>query len=230
MRDERKREMLNDERGSKDNSSSIHHSSFSVQRLAFIPSLARVFCAVELPLEVRARAADHIARLRDAVQGVRASWEQEEKLHITLKFLGEVAPNRLQGLSDAASHAALSTQPFILALEGAGAFPTRGLPRILWLGINDSSGQLATLQSRLEEKCELFGFAREERPFRPHLTIARIRAPQAARKLAQLHQEVGFEAIDFPVKELVLMRSELGPGGSSYTEISRHRLKTEVSE
>ncbi|MDT5061056.1 MAG: 2,3-cyclic 3-phosphodiesterase [Acidobacteriota bacterium] len=216
--------MRDEEKKKRSRSAFIPHPS------SLIPSLARVFCAVELPLEVRARAAEHIARLRDAVQGVRASWEREEKLHITLKFLGEIAPNRLQALSDAASHAALSTQPFILSLEGAGAFPTRGLPRILWLSINDSSGQLTKLQSNLEEECEHVGFAREERPFRPHLTIARIRAPQAARKLAQLHQEIGFEAIDFPVKELVLMRSELGPGGSSYTEISRHRLKKEVSE
>jgi 2'-5' RNA ligase len=185
----------------------------------------RIFCAVELPSEVRARATDHIARLRDAVQGVRVSWERADKLHITLKFLGEIAPNRLQALSDAASRAAQGTQPFILALEGAGAFPPRGLPRILWLGINDSSGWLAQLQSGLEEECERIGFAREGRPFSPHLTIARIRAPQAARKMARLHQEMGFEAIRFPVHELVVMRSESGPGGSSYTEISRHGLK-----
>ena len=205
-------------------------SSFIPQPSALIPSLVRVFCAVELPVEVRTRAADHIARLRDAVQGVRASWERAEKLHITLKFLGEIAPTRLQALSDAASLAAQNTQPFTLALEGAGAFPTRGLPRILWLGINDSSGTLAMLHSHLEEECERAGFAREERPFRPHVSIARIRAPQAARQLARLHQEIGFEAIDFRVTELVVMQSDLGTGGSRYTEISRHRFKIEASE
>src|SRR2546430_13703032 len=103
-------------------------SSFIPQPSALIPSLVRVFCAVELPFEVRTRAADHIARLRDAVQGVRASWERAEKLHITLKFLGEIAPKRLQALSDAASLAAQRMQPFTLALEGAGAVSTRRLP------------------------------------------------------------------------------------------------------
>ena len=192
-------------------------------------SLVRVFCAVELPAEVRLRAVEHINSLQDAVQGARVSWERADKLHITLKFLGEIAPNRLQTLSDAATRAALSTQPFTLALEGAGSFPTRGLPRILWLGINDASGSLTQLQSNLEEECERLGFAPEERPFRPHLTIARIRAPQAARKLAQVHQEFGFEAMLFPANELVVMRSELGPVGSSYTAISRHGFEIEAN-
>lgn len=193
------------------------------------PPLARVFCAVELPSKVRARAVEHITRLRDAVPYARASWERMEKLHITLKFLGEIASNQIETLSDAASRAVQSTRPFILALEGAGAFPPRGVPRILWLGINDSSGSLSELQNHLEEECERAGFAREERPFHPHLTIARIRTPRAARQLAQLHQELGFEVIDFSVTELVLMQSELAASGSRYTEISRHRFKTEIS-
>jgi 2'-5' RNA ligase len=217
--------MRDKEKKNRSRSSIIPPPSALIPSSSLIPSLVRVFCAVELPSEVRARAAEHIARLRDAVQGARVSWEREEKLHITLKFLGEIAPNRIEALSDAASRAAQRPQPFILALERAGAFPPRGLPRVLWLGISDSSGWLAQLQSGLEDECERIGFAREERPFSPHLTIARIRAPQAARKLARLHQEMGFEAIEFPVKELVVLRSELGPEGSSYMEISRHGLK-----
>jgi 2'-5' RNA ligase len=198
---------------------------------ALIPHpFVRAFCAVELPSEVRARAVEHMTRLRDAVPYARAGWERVEKLHVTLKFLGEVASNQIEALSDAASRAIQKTRPFILALEGAGAFPPRGVPRILWLGINDSSGALSELQKHLEEECERAGFAREERPFHPHLTIARIRTPRAARQLAQLHQESGFEAIEFSVTELVVMQSELATGGSRYTEISRHSFKTEVSE
>ena len=190
----------------------------------------RVFCAVELPSEVRARAVEQMTRLREAVPYAHAGWERMEKLHITLKFLGEIAPNQTAALSDAALRAVQKTRPFILALEGAGAFPPRGVPRILWLGINDSSGALSQLQRHLEEECESAGFAREERPFRPHLTIARIRTPRAARQLARLHQESGFEAIEFSVTELLVMQSELAAGGSRYTEISRHSFKTGVSD
>jgi 2'-5' RNA ligase len=182
----------------------------------------RVFCAVELPPEVRERAASHGALMREQFPGVRAGWPRAENLHLTLKFIGEIAPARVEELSQAAERAVKATQPFNLEIEGAGAFPTRGSPRVLWLGINDSSGNLARLQARLEDECAASGFKREERPFRPHLTLARIRAPQGSRELAKAHQEIGFTGIDFPVMELVVMRSELGAGGSRYTTVSHH--------
>jgi 2'-5' RNA ligase len=184
----------------------------------------RVFCAVELPGEVRARVAEAIARLRNSAPRVRASWERTEKLHLTLKFLGEIAPERIEALANAAQRAARLSHPFSLKLEGAGAFPPRGLPRVLWLGITDTSGALARLQESLEDECAAEGFAREERAFRPHLTLARIRAPQGTRELAELHQENDFEPVEFPVSELVVLRSDLAPGGSRYTEISRHEF------
>ena len=219
----RREDAATQERGEKNRPAVPPHLPVSASSL-------RVFCAIELPAEVRARAADRIARLREAVPEVRASWERTEKLHITLKFLGEIDSERVEALSVAASRATQNTRSFTLAIEGAGAFPPRGNPRILWLGINDSSGSLACLQSRLEEECATTGFAREERAFHPHLTLARIRAPQGARKLASVHQKTGFAAMEFAVADLIVMRSELGPGGSRYTEISRHRFKTAVSK
>jgi len=188
-------------------------------------SKLRVFCAIELPADVRARAAEHIAHLRERAPDVRASWERAEKMHITLKFLGEIESSRVTDLRSAAERAAGNVAPFDLSIEGAGAFPPRGLPRVLWLGVVDSSGRLAELHQSLEDECAREAFAREEKRFHPHLTLARIRAPQGARELARLHQEKGFEAAGFAVKELIVLRSELGPRGSSYTEISRHPLK-----
>lgn len=189
-------------------------------------SSLRVFCALELPAEVRQHAANHSARLRTLAPDVRASWDRVEKLHITLKFIGEISRERVVALSDAASRAALHSTPFILALSGRGAFPARGNPRVLWLGIEDSAGALINLHSRLEEECAIAGFSREERSFHPHLTLARIRAPRGARELAELHRQTDFERIEFSVADLVVMRSQLGPGGSRYTEISRHGLNS----
>jgi RNA 2',3'-cyclic 3'-phosphodiesterase len=184
----------------------------------------RIFCAIELPSEVRARAAEHIATLRHSEPRVRASWERIEKLHVTLKFLGEIEQGRVEALTRAAIRATTSAQGFDISIEGAGAFPARGLPRVLWLGVVDPSGGLARLQSRFEDECAIEGFAREERPFHPHLTIARLRTPEGARRLAELHQQAGFEAARFAAVELTLVRSELGPGGSRYRAISHHRL------
>ena len=187
-------------------------------------TLWRTFCAVELPDGVKSRVAEHIKRLRDEFPRVRASWEKPEKLHVTLKFLGEIEPSRAEDLSGAAGRAAARVGPFELTLAGAGAFPPQGPPRVLWLGIEDASGRLAGLQSSLEGECAAAGFSREPRPFNPHLTVARLRSPQGARELADAHREASFEPQSFTVSELVVMRSELGPGGSRYTPLSHHRL------
>ena len=188
------------------------------------PERWRIFCAVELPEAVRSSAAAHIARLRESAPDVRAGWDKPEKLHITLKFLGEIETARLEALERAARRAASRVAPFSIAAEEAGTFPPRGQPRVLWLGIRDESENLSSLQRGLEDECALEGFPREPRAFRPHLTLARLRAPAGARPLADLHRQTGFSSDPFTVAEFVVMRSELGRGGSRYTAISRHTL------
>jgi 2'-5' RNA ligase len=111
-----------------------------------------------------------------------------------------------------------------LSIEGAGAFPPRGNPRVLWLGVIDPSGGLALLVRRLEDECAREGFPRAERPFHPHLTIARLRMPEGARRLAETHKETGFEAASLTVAAITVVRSEVGPGGSRYSTISNHQL------
>ena len=186
----------------------------------------RVFCAIELPPEVRACATSHAARLREQFPEVRASWPRAENIHLTLKFMGEIARARVEELSQAAERAVKDTQPFNLEIEGTGVFPPRGHTRVLWLGVNDFSGNLTRLHAHLEDECAASGFKREERPFRPHLTLARVRAPHGSRELAKAHQETAFEGIEFSVTELVVMRSELGAGVSRYTMVSRHSFTT----
>lgn len=185
----------------------------------------RVFCAVELPEAVREAAAAHASRLRRDFPEARASWARPAGLHVTLKFLGEVGAARVVELSRAAGAAAEGLAPFGLTVEGAGTFPPRGAARVLWLGVRDESGGLARLQRRLEEGCEAVGFPREGRAFRPHLTLARLRAPtKDAAGLSEAHRRAAFGPHPFRVSELIVVRSELGPGGSRYTPLSRHAL------
>lgn len=195
----------------------------------------RIFCAVELPEDVRARVAAHIARLRAAAADLplKISWERAEKLHLTLKFLGEIEAERIESLQHAAERAAGSVEKFEARLQDGGAFPARGNPRVLWLGLQDETDAIARLQERLEAECARENFPREARPFHPHITIARIRVPAAApaRHLAKLHSEMKFEPpASFNVNDLVVMRSELGAGGSRYTPLSRHELKAEAGD
>ncbi|HEX5707510.1 MAG TPA: RNA 2',3'-cyclic phosphodiesterase, partial [Pyrinomonadaceae bacterium] len=113
-------------------------------------------------------------------------------------------------------------------IEGTGLFPPRGAPRVLWLGVKDDSGGLARLHQRLEDECEATGFPRETRAFNPHLTIARLRNPEGVRPLASLHTTTEFTSRPFDVREFVLMRSQLGPGGSRYTALSHHPLNSNL--
>ena len=185
----------------------------------------RVFIAIELPPSVRKKLKEHSEHLRESVPDARASWSREENLHLTLKFLGETPVSQIETLSQAAKRAASKAIPFELIVTGAGVFPPRGQPRVLWIGIEDTSGQLGKLQQALEDECDKEGFAREPRPFHPHLTIARLRRPQGSRQLAALHEEMGFEAETVRASALAVVRSELRSEGSRHTVISRHEFQ-----
>jgi 2'-5' RNA ligase len=184
----------------------------------------RVFCAVELPEEVGAAVAAHAGRLRRDFPDARASWARPEGLHITLKFIGEVEAARVESLSRAATAAVEGFKPFRLSIEESGTFPPRGAARVLWLGVKDESGRLSQLQRRLEQECEAAGFPREPRAFKPHLTVARLRTPKDAQALSEAHRRAPFGPFHFDVTELLVIRSQLGPGGSRYTPLSRHAL------
>ena len=182
----------------------------------------RVFCAVELPRKVREAAAAHALRLRRDFPDARASWARPEGLHITLKFIGEVEMPHVRALSRAAAAAATGVRHFCLTIDETGAFPPRGAARVLWLGVKDESGQLSQLRRRLERECQAAGFPREERAFKPHLTVARLRTPKDAHDLSEAHRRTPFGPHRFQVSELLVIRSELGPDGSRYTPLSRH--------
>lgn len=184
----------------------------------------RVFCAIELSDGVRRRVIQHIARLKEAVPEALASWSRDANLHLTIKFLGEIPPISVQNLSAAASRAVEGLAPFRIRLEQTGVFPRHGPPRVLWIGINDLEGTLGELHARLEDECEKEGFQREQRPFHPHLTLARLRKPQHARTLASAHEGVEFEPVEIIVSDLLLIRSEMRREGSEYSIISRNRL------
>jgi 2'-5' RNA ligase len=189
------------------------------------PDHWRLFIAIELPPSVRKRLKDHIDRLRSALPDGRASWSREENLHLTLKFLGETPVPRVEALSQATKRVASEAHPCELIVRGCGAFPPRGQPRVLWVGIEDLSGQLGKLQQTLEDECAQADFAREQRPFHPHLTIARLRKPHGSRQLAALHEEIGFEAETVGASALAVVRSELRSEGSRHTVISRHEFQ-----
>jgi 2'-5' RNA ligase len=193
---------------------------------------SRLFYAVAPPDDARERAAARAAALRaDFASRLKVGWERAAKLHVTLKFFGDVAADRAGRLSRAAERAASRHAPFSLALEGCGVFPSRSRPRALWLGLTGGGDRLAALRRDLEDECAREAFARESRPFHPHVTLARLRSADAdARRLASLHLEMGFAPVEFTVKEFFLMRSELGAHGSVYDALERYELGAGVGD
>ncbi|MDX6406457.1 MAG: 2,3-cyclic 3-phosphodiesterase [Blastocatellia bacterium] len=184
----------------------------------------RLFIALELPSALRSRVKGHIDHLRQAVPDARASWAREENLHLTLKFLGDTAVEKVDALSQAIQHTANQLSPFEVIIAGGGVFPSHGQPRVLWLGIEDLTNSLSTLSRSLEDECAKAGFLREPRAYHPHLTVARLRQPHGARRLAEVHREVGFDPVPVNVREVCLIRSELRSEGSLYTVIARHEF------
>jgi RNA 2',3'-cyclic 3'-phosphodiesterase len=184
----------------------------------------RIFIAIELPEFIREKLIRHSMKLRELAPGAQASWSRPENVHLTLKFIGEVEQTRAAQLSEATERAAEKCTSFRVGVAGCGAFPPRGAPRVLWIGLNDPQGKLAKLHAELEHECGRVGFAKEIRAFHPHLTLARLRKPDHAKALAAAHQEMQFEGEEFKASEVLVVRSELSSAGSKYTTLSRHSL------
>jgi RNA 2',3'-cyclic 3'-phosphodiesterase len=210
-------------------SQNLRSSRSACRQNVCAPSGWRVFCAIEPPEEVCARASDHVRRLRHEFPDVNASWNRDGKFHLTLKFLGEIPKARVENLSLAAGRAVEGLSSFNLAVEKTGAFPDDGPPRVLWIGVSDPSRRLNELYESLEEECARESFPKDARPFHPHLTLARLRPPHGARALASAHKELPFDPMEMIVSELLVIRSELGSKGSKYCEISRHVLGAQAS-
>lgn len=180
----------------------------------------RLFIAVDISDEARAAAALYVNKLTSRFRDVPAKWERPEKLHITLKFLGSTEEGKLDGVIDIVETSAQNTGPFEIEIAGTSSFPSPKSPRLLWLGVNEPSGTLKDLAERIDRHCAKFGFEKEKRVFKPHLTIARIRDPRTAADLGIAHDAGGFGPIKFDCDELILYESELGRAGSVYSKLA----------
>ncbi|HEX5042832.1 MAG TPA: RNA 2',3'-cyclic phosphodiesterase [Candidatus Polarisedimenticolaceae bacterium] len=180
----------------------------------------RLFLAVELPGALRRALAEVQESLRRSEEGWR--WVRPEGLHVTLRFLGEVAQERVPALSPLWRAAAAAAAEPEVEVGGLGTFPPRGRPRVLWVGLRDrSGGNLAALAAALEEAARGAGFTPEQRAFAPHLTLARAASGAAPRRPGT---EVGTLGA-FPAGELTLFRSVPGRGGAVYTALERYPLR-----
>ncbi|HEY0050052.1 MAG TPA: RNA 2',3'-cyclic phosphodiesterase [Pyrinomonadaceae bacterium] len=184
--------------------------------------MKRIFAAIDISEQARRKAFEYIESLRRRFPELRVGWDKYEKLHLTLKFLGDTSDERLAKLEKAVEKAAREVSSFKLRLADTGVFPNQRKARVLWLGVKDEKANLRKLNEALENECEREGFTRENRDFKAHLTIARLREPEKSKALVEAHLREQFEAVEFEVSEIVIYQSELSPRGSRYTVVSKH--------
>jgi 2'-5' RNA ligase len=183
----------------------------------------RSFIAINLDDSLRSEIASVTAGLRSGNWDVK--WVSPANLHITLKFLGEIPEDALQGIRDTLLSVAPHHESFAFKLKGVGIFPDKKRPRVIWIDILEPE-RLIKLQEEVENSLISIGFKREDRPFSPHLTIGRIKS--SAGKESLLRAVETLKDRDFGnigVNKVSLMKSDLKPGGAQYTTIAEFSLK-----
>lgn len=181
--------------------------------------MIRSFIAIDLPDAARGR----LRSLADELKSSEAAvgWVRPEGIHLTLKFLGNVEPELIERIKPVLFEIASQSRPFSLQPFGCGAFPAIGQPRVVWVGLRGDSEPLLRLRNAVEAAMVSFGFRPEDRPFKPHLTLGRVRGRQRIKSLQQiLLARRDFTAEPFDVAELVLYKSELRPDGARYTPLA----------
>lgn len=178
----------------------------------------RAFVAIDLPESIRAVLRRRQAAFRSA--SPEARWARPEGIHLTLKFLGEISEAKLREVCDGLRHLG-PFETFTIGLRGFGFFPDARRPRVFWAGV-EAPARLSRLAERVEEAMQKVGFDREERAFRPHLTLARFKEPRAQPALQALLDQPGEEELGkFEASEFFLFESKLSPQGAEYRKVER---------
>ena len=185
----------------------------------------RLFTAIELPAEM-------LFRLERLVSALRSEaiikWSPLDNLHITTKFIGEWPEARLEEL-DAALSSAPSRPVFEVEIRNLGWFPNERSPRILWAGVHGSDA-LEQLARDTEECLRPLGIPKEDRPFSPHLTLARIKNPVPLQRLRRKVQEMQPASLgSFPVSRFILYHSEPGSNASIYHKLREYQFESAMA-
>ncbi len=179
----------------------------------------RLFVAVDVPSSLKDAIEDEVVgTLRDRVPGAR--WTRPEGRHLTLKFLGNVADERVAVIAVAVEAASGRHQGFTASFSEIGGFPNLRRPRVLWIGLGEGAEPMAALAAEIEGELAPLGFEPEGRPFSGHLTLARFPRP----RVVEL-SEVVAPAGRFDVDDVVLFESKLHPKGARYLAVDRFRLR-----
>jgi 2'-5' RNA ligase len=183
----------------------------------------RLFIAADLHPEVRGRLRAIQEELRPVPLPVR--WVRPEGIHLTFKFLGEVPPAGRGAIETALKSAADGgPRPFALEAAGVGTFPETGPPRVIWIGVRGSVEEAAKARRGIDAALEEIGYPPEQRDFRPHLTLGRVKGPGRGDWKGFLAGFAEAPAGGFEVRTIVLFESRLDSGGATYLPLAAFPL------
>ncbi len=182
----------------------------------------RLFIAIEIPPEIKSQIAKVISQLQSAEADIR--WGRPEKLHITLKFLGETREEVLPQIVLLLEGVAGNTSPFTIRYSGLGCFPTMHEPRVVWVGVDDIADRLRPLVASIEAEMTSIGLEKEVKEFHPHVTIGRMKNRKNISTLLRTMQSITLESQPTSITEIVLIKSELKPNGSVYGLVKAFEL------
>ncbi len=186
--------------------------------------MIRTFVAVDLPPGVRGQLAGFMEKLKGSQAQV--TWVKADRIHLTLKFLGNVSEDLIPAVSQALDRAGEAMEPFTVTAGGCGAFPSMKNMRVVWVGIESGFERLQRLQRMVEDVLSGLGFETEARPFKAHLTLGRVKGRTRLGRLQEaLVAQKGFRTEAFDVSEIVLYKSDLRPEGPRYTPLHRSPLQ-----
>ena len=172
------------------------------------------------------------AETRDAVtitfaipDALRTAYAFRPGQHLTLKFFGDISKEDIKNISDAVQKRVIAEQKLNLKIEKLGVFPDTRRPRVLWCAVGGEAEQLINLQKKLDDDFAVIGFPAEDRSFKAHLTLARIKDPRDITGMNEaLNQYDSFRAGEFIADKLFLFQSNLSPQGAVYTKLAEFNL------
>jgi len=187
----------------------------------------RLFIAVAFPEEIKRDCGKLVDRLKTGIQftGAHPAWVKTQSLHLTLAFLGATAADRVAQITDVMQRAAAASRPLVVSLSGLTLFPTPKNPRVIALHLQGDLPMLQRLQEHLSVDLFQAGFAVDERPFRPHVTLARIKSMRGlagVRDVVEAHRNANVGTIR--VDHLTLFRSHLLRDGAEYDVVAEAPL------
>ena len=179
--------------------------------------MIRSFFAIELPEEFRAE----ILRLESYLKktGADVKWVRPESVHLTLKFIGNIAEADAGPLAGAVGEAVRDHGPLKLRFNALGCFPNLKRIRVVWLGLDGELEKLRNLQKAVENAAAGFGIEPEKRPYQPHLTLGRARSGHNQTELGQALDQIKPRDLDFTADRVIMFKSDLKPTGAVYTPL-----------